>query len=85
MPSSNSRPESAKGHWKQEELARADKAFKAMDAPAFQKLVPNIDLAKFAADCGLPALSNMVAYGDTSITAGAKLVDTQSLTRGRST
>ncbi len=71
--------EAAKGQWKQEELRVTDKAFKAMDAAAFQKLVPNIDLAKFAADAGLPALSNMVAYGDTSITAGAKLVDTQSL------
>ena len=71
--------EVAKGHWKQEELRVADKAFKGMDAAAFQKLVPNIDLAKFAADAGLPPLTNMVAYGDTSITAGAKLVDTQSL------
>ena len=71
--------EIAKGHWKQEELRVADKAFKAMDAPAFQKLVPNVDLARFATDLGLPALTNMVAYGDTSLTAGAKLVDTQPL------
>jgi endothelin-converting enzyme/putative endopeptidase len=69
--------EIAKGHWKQEELRVTDKAFKAMDAAAFRKLVPNIDLDKFAADAGLPPLSNMVAYGDTSIAAGAKLVDTQ--------
>ncbi len=71
--------EVAKGHWKQEELRVTDKAFKAMDAAGFQKIVPNIDLAKFAADLGLPPLANMVAYGDTSITAGAKLVDTQPL------
>ncbi|MDP3738937.1 MAG: M13 family metallopeptidase [Hyphomonadaceae bacterium] len=71
--------EVAKGHWKQEELRVTDKAFKAMDAAGFKKLVPNIDLDKFATDAGLPALANMVAYGDTSITAGAKLVDSQSI------
>ena len=71
--------EIAKGHWKQADLRETDKAFKAMDAAAFKKLVPNIDLDKFAADAGIPALSNMVAYGDTSITAGAKLVDSQPL------
>ena len=48
-----------------------------MDFAGFQKLVPNIDLAKFATDAGLPQPTNMVAYGDTSITAGAKLVDSQ--------
>ncbi len=71
--------EIAKGHWKQEELRVTDKAFKAMDAATFKKLTPNIDLDKLAADAGLPPLTNMVAYGDTSITAGAKLVDTQPL------
>jgi putative endopeptidase len=45
--------EAAKGHWKQEELRVPDKAFKAMDAAAFQKLVPNIDIEAFAADSGL--------------------------------
>lgn len=69
--------EIAKGHWKQEELRVTDNAFKAMDAATFKALVPNIDLDKFATDAGLPALSNMVAYGDTAITAGAKLVDSQ--------
>ena len=72
--------EIAKGHWAQEELRKTDKAFKAMDFAGFQKLVPNIDLTKFAADAGLPQPTNMVAYGDTSITAGAKLVDSQPLT-----
>jgi putative endopeptidase len=71
--------EVAKGHWKQEDLRVTDNAFKAMDAAKFRTLVPNIDLDKFAADAGLPALTNMVAYGDTSITAGAKLVDSQPL------
>jgi putative endopeptidase len=71
--------EIAKGHWKQADLRVTDNAFKAMDAATFKALVPNIDLDKFAADAGLPALSNMVAYGDTAITAGAKLVDSQSL------
>lgn len=71
--------EIAKGHWSQEALRVTDKAFKAMDAAAFKKLAPNIDLAKFAADAGIPQLTNTVAYGDTSITAGAKLVDSQPL------
>ena len=69
--------EIAKGHWSQEELRVTDKAFKAMSAADFRKLVPNIDLDMFAADAGIGKLENMVAYGDTSITAGAKLVDTQ--------
>jgi endothelin-converting enzyme/putative endopeptidase len=71
--------EIAKGHWSQEDLRVTDKAFKAMNVADFKKLVPNIDLDKFAADAGIAKLDNMVAYGDTSITAGAKLVDTQSL------
>ncbi len=71
--------EVAKGHWKQEDLRVMDKALKPMDAAAFRKLTPNIDLDAFASDAGIPALSNMVAYGDTAITAGAKLVDSQPL------
>jgi putative endopeptidase len=71
--------EIAKGHWTPEQLRVPDKAFKAMDVADFKKLVPNIDLVKFANDAGIPSLSNMVAYGDTSITSGAKLVDSQSL------
>lgn len=69
--------EIAKGHWTPQQLRETDKAFKSMDAAAFKKLLPNIDVDKFAADAGIPQLANMVAYGDTSITAGAKLVDTQ--------
>jgi endothelin-converting enzyme/putative endopeptidase len=71
--------EIAKGHWKPKELRVMDKALKPMDVSAFKKLTPNINLDQFAADAGLPALSNMVAYGDTAITAGAKLVDSQPL------
>ena len=71
--------EIAKGHWTPEQLRVPDQAFKAMDAAAFQALVPNIDIKAFAANSGVSSLSNMVAYGDTAITAGAKLVDTQPL------
>jgi putative endopeptidase len=67
----------AKGHWTPEEMRVPDKAFKAMDVAAFKKLVPNIDIEALAREAGIPKLSNMVAYGDTAITAGAKLVDTQ--------
>ncbi len=72
--------EIAKGHWTPEQMRVPDQAFKAMDAATFQTLVPNIDLAAFARDAGFPApLSNMVAYGDTAITAGAQLIDAQPL------
>jgi endothelin-converting enzyme/putative endopeptidase len=71
--------EIAKGHWTPEELRIPDKAFKAMSVEEFRKLVPNIDLDTLAADAGIPRLDHMVAYGDTSITAGARLVDTQPL------
>ncbi len=71
--------EIAKGHWTPEEMRVPDKAFKAMDLAGFKALVPNIDIVAFAKDAGIPSLSNMVAYGDTAITAGAKLVDTQPL------
>jgi putative endopeptidase len=69
--------EIAKGHWTQEDLRVPDKAFKGMSAADFKKLVPNFDLEQFAKDAGIPAITNAVAYGDTSITAGAKLVDSQ--------
>ena len=69
--------EIAKGHWTPEQLRVPDQAFKAMDVAAFQKLVPNIDIKAFAADLGIANVSNMVAYGDTAIAAGAKLVDSQ--------
>ncbi|MFT3725821.1 MAG: M13 family metallopeptidase [Hyphomonadaceae bacterium] len=69
--------EVAKGHWTPEALRVPDKAFKAMSAADFKKLVPNIDLDAFAAGLGIAKLDNMVAYGDSSITAGAKLLDTQ--------
>ncbi len=71
--------EIAKGHWTPEQLRVPDQAFKAMDAAAFQALAPNIDIKAFAANAGVSSLSNMVAYGDTAITAGAKLVDSQPL------
>jgi hypothetical protein len=57
--------EIAKGHWTPEQLRVPDQAFKAMDAAAFQALVPNIDIKAFAANSGVSSLSNMVAYGDT--------------------
>jgi predicted metalloendopeptidase len=41
--------EIAKGHWTPEQLRVPDQAFKAMDAAAFQALVPNIDIKAFAA------------------------------------
>ncbi|MEZ6029421.1 MAG: M13 family metallopeptidase [Hyphomonadaceae bacterium] len=69
--------EIAKGHWTPEEMRVPDKAFKAMDVEAFKKVVPNLDIEAFAADAGIPKLTNMVAYGDTAVTAGAKLIDTQ--------
>jgi endothelin-converting enzyme/putative endopeptidase len=71
--------EIAKGHWKQADLRVTDKAFKGMDAATFKKLVPNFDLEKFAADSGIASIPQAVAFGDTSITAGAKLVDSQPL------
>jgi endothelin-converting enzyme/putative endopeptidase len=71
--------EAARGHWTQEDLRVPENAFKAMSAADFKKLTPNIDMEKFAADAGIPQLTHTVAYGDTSITAGAKLVDTQSI------
>ena len=72
--------EIAKGHWTPQQLRVPDQAFKAMTAADFRKLAPNIDLDAFARDAGIPALpANTVAYGDTSITAGAKLVDSQSI------
>ena len=67
----------AKGHWTPEELRVPDKAFKGMSAADFKKLVSNFDLEQFAKDAGIPAITTAVAYGDTSITAGAKLVDSQ--------
>jgi len=69
--------EIAKGHWTQEALRVPDKAFKGMSVADFKKLAPNFDLEQFAKDAGIPAVNNVVAYGDTSITAGAKLVDSQ--------
>ena len=69
--------EIAKGHWTQEALRVPDKAFKGMSVADFRKLAPNFDLEQFAKDAGIPAVNNVVAYGDTSITAGAKLVDSQ--------
>jgi putative endopeptidase len=71
--------EVAKGHWKQKDLRVTDKAFKGMDAASFKKLAPNFDLEAFAKDAGIPSITTAVAYGDTSITAGAKLVDSQSI------
>jgi predicted metalloendopeptidase len=69
--------EIAKGHWTQEALRVPDKAFKGMSVADFKKLAPNFDLEQFAKDAGIPAVTNVVAYGDTSVTAGAKLVDSQ--------
>ncbi len=69
--------EIAKGHWTPEQMRVPENAFKAMDVAAFKKLVPNIDIEALARDAGIPKLSNMVAYGDTAITAGAKLIDSQ--------
>lgn len=69
--------EIARGHWSQEDLRKMDIALKPMPVAEFRKLVPNIDLDRFAADAGLPPLSNMVAYGPSAVTAGARLVDTQ--------
>ncbi|HEV7691384.1 MAG TPA: M13 family metallopeptidase [Hyphomonadaceae bacterium] len=69
--------EIAKGHWTQEDLRVMDKALKPMPVADFKKLVPNIDLDKFAADAGIPQLTNMVAYGPTAVTAGAKIVGSQ--------
>ncbi len=69
--------EIAKGHWTPEEMRVPENAFKAMDVAAFKKLTPNIDIEALTREAGIPKLSNMVAYGDTAITAGAKLVDTQ--------
>jgi len=69
----------AKGHWTPDQLRVTDKAMKALDVAAFRKLVPNIDLDKMAGYAGIPKLTNMVAYGDTSITAGAKLLDSQAI------
>ncbi len=69
--------EIAKGHWTQEALRVPDKAFKGMSAADFKKLVPNFDIEQFAKDAGIPQITTAVAYGDTSITAGAKLVDSQ--------
>ncbi len=69
--------EVAKGHWTQEALRVPDKAFKGMSVADFKKLAPNFDLEQFAKDAGIPTVTNVVAYGDTSVTAGAKLVDSQ--------
>lgn len=69
--------EVAKGHWTQEALRVPDKAFKGMSVADFKKLAPNFDLEQFAKEAGIPAVTNVVAYGDTSVTAGAKLVDSQ--------
>jgi endothelin-converting enzyme/putative endopeptidase len=69
--------EIAKGHWTQEALRVPDKAFKGMSVADFKKLAPNFDLEQFAKDAGIPAVTSVVAYGDTSVTAGAKLVDSQ--------
>jgi len=69
--------EIAKGHWSQEDLRKMDIALKPMPVAEFRKLVPNIDLDAFAADAGLPKLSNMVAYGPSAVTAGAKIIDSQ--------
>lgn len=69
--------EIAKGHWTQEALRVPDKAFKGMSAADFKKLAPNFDLEQFAKDAGIPQITTAVAYGDTAITAGAKLVDSQ--------
>ena len=69
--------EIAKGHWTPEQLRVPDKAYKAMPVADFKKLAPNFDLEQFAKDAGIPAVTNTVALGDTSITAGAKLVDSQ--------
>jgi len=69
--------EIAKGHWTQEDLREMDKALKPMPIADFKKLVPNIDIDKFAADAGVGQLTNMVAYGPSAVTAGAKMVDGQ--------
>ena len=69
----------ARGHWTPEELRVPDKAFRALDVADFRKLVPNLDIDAFAAAAGIAKLSNMVAYGDTAITAGAKLIDSAPL------
>ncbi len=69
--------EVAKGHWTLEALRVPDKAFKGMSVADFKKLAPNFDLEQFAKEAGIPAVTNVVAYGDTSVTAGAKLVDSQ--------
>jgi len=69
--------EIARGHWKGEDLRKMDIALKPMPVAEFKKLVPNIDLDTFAADAGFPQLSNMVAYGPSAVTAGAKMIDSQ--------
>jgi putative endopeptidase len=71
--------EVAKGHWAQTELRIPEKAFKSMTMADFKKLAPNIDWDAFAANLGLPKLDRVVAYGDTAVAKGAKLVDTQPL------
>ena len=71
--------EIAKGHWKPEDLRKMEIALKPMPAADFKKLVPNFDILQFAQDAGIPQVTNTVAYGDTAITAGAKLVDSQPL------
>ena len=71
--------EAAKGHWTPQELRVPDKAFKSMDLAGLKKLAPNIDIEALAKGAGITKIDHVVAYGDTSVTAGAKLVDTQSI------
>ncbi len=71
--------EAAKGHWTPQDLRVPDKAFKSMDLAGLKKLVPNIDIEAMAKGSGITKLDHIVAYGDTSVTAGAKMIDTQSI------
>ncbi|MDZ4761943.1 MAG: M13 family metallopeptidase [Alphaproteobacteria bacterium] len=68
----------ARGHWAQQDLRNVEKAFNTMTFAEFKAFAPSVQWDGVLAGMGLPAtVDKIVAYGDTAVRDGAKLVGSE--------
>jgi putative endopeptidase len=70
----------AQGHWSQEALRVPEKAFNTMTFAELKTFAPAVNWDNVIAGFGLPAsVSKVVAYGDTAVRDGGKLIGSEPL------
>ncbi|MDR2216601.1 MAG: M13 family metallopeptidase [Nevskiaceae bacterium] len=69
----------AQVHWAPEALRVPDKAIKTMSLAEFKRFAPAVDWDVVIGSMGLPELARVVAYGDTALRDGGKLVSSEPL------